>query len=421
MANKYTNRDLWEYDFKESDNYKSANQNRLNAERAVADYGPFQYLRQQDYDNAINAKLNQGKFSYDLNADALYQQYKENYISQGKQAMMDAMGQAAAMTGGYGNSYAATVGNQTYQGYLTNLNNMIPQLQQMALDRYNAESNRLSENLSVLQADRANALSEHELGYNKLIADRDYYANNADSIYNRDLSLYNSKFNANNDAYWNEYNAGYKAEQDAIANALAQKQYQLQADAQKIAELQAGVKRDSKGNIVSVASVDDEEEFSRYTYAGVNEENGKSIFYKDGEKYEFDRGINPYGVGSNPDAANGTFANGYQPDNVGGKKLSKTGEKKLVNGVEQNIWQTKNGNKYYWDGTKGKYVELSVDDATQNIKKFIDNLTPESQHDAIARNMYGSYSDYVDKMTDEALEKGKLSEEEAKYVIRTLL
>ena len=255
MANKYTTRDLWEYNFdKNSDaDYVNYNQLASNAENTVANYGDPKYARQQDIESAINAKLNQGKFSYDINGDVLYQQYKDNYINQGKQAMVDVMGQASAMTGGYGNSYAATVGNQTYQGYLTNLNNMIPQLQQMALDRYNAESNRLTENLNVLNADKANYLTEWQLGYNKAVADRNYYGERRDNAYKNALDSYNNQFTANNDAYWNEYNAGYKAEQDKIANANAAAQLKLQQDAQKIAELQAGVVRDKKGNIVSVA------------------------------------------------------------------------------------------------------------------------------------------------------------------------
>lgn len=267
MANKYTTRDLWEYNF-DKNNYADVvkyDQLVSNAESAVKNYGPFKYGRQQDYDNALNAKLNQGKFSYDINGDVLYQQYKDNFINQGKQAMVDTMGQAAAMTGGYGNSYAATVGNQTYQGYLTNLNNMIPQLQQMALDRYNAESNRLNENFNILGVDRQNALNEYESEYSKLVADRSYYGDRYDNSYKNTLDLYNNQFSANNDTYWNEYNAGYKAEQDKIANANAAAQLKLQQDAQKIAELQAGVVRDKNGKIVSVAKP------ANYTYSSYSD------------------------------------------------------------------------------------------------------------------------------------------------------
>ena len=58
--------------------------------------------------------LNRSPFTYDMNEDMLYQQYKDSYTRQGKLAMQDTMGQAAALTGGYGNSYATTAGQQTY-------------------------------------------------------------------------------------------------------------------------------------------------------------------------------------------------------------------------------------------------------------------------------------------------------------------
>lgn len=254
MASKYTNRNLMEYDFDENDyaNLVTSKQQMTAADNAVKNYGDPKYARQQELENAINARQNLGKFSYDINGDALYQQYKDNYITQGKQAMMDTMGQAAAMTGGYGNSYAATVGNQTYQGYLQNLNNMIPQLQQMALDRYNAESNRLSENISILNADKANYLTEWELGYNKRVGERDYATTNYHKLYDNTLDNYNNQITANNEAYWNEYSAGYQAEQDSIANQRAAAELKLKQDAQTIAEMQAGVVRDKNGNIVSV-------------------------------------------------------------------------------------------------------------------------------------------------------------------------
>ena len=80
--------------------------------------GDYTPTWQSPLNDLIQQIQNREKFSYDLNADALYQQYKDQYTTQGKLAMMDTMGQAAAMTGGYGNSYAQSVGQQAYQGYL---------------------------------------------------------------------------------------------------------------------------------------------------------------------------------------------------------------------------------------------------------------------------------------------------------------
>lgn len=89
-------------------------------------------------------------FSYDINSDALYQQYKDQYASLGKLAMQDTMGQAAALTGGYGSSYASTAGNQAYQSYLSQLNEIVPELYGMARDQYNSDKQDLYNQYALL-------------------------------------------------------------------------------------------------------------------------------------------------------------------------------------------------------------------------------------------------------------------------------
>lgn len=103
----------------------------------------FESQWQDSLNQAMDKILNREKFSYDLNGDALYQQYKNQYMTQGKQAMMDTMGVASAMTGGYGNSYAQTAGQQTYQGYLQGLNDKVPELYQMARNAYDSDTDEL--------------------------------------------------------------------------------------------------------------------------------------------------------------------------------------------------------------------------------------------------------------------------------------
>ena len=134
-------------------------------------------------------------FSYDFNADALYQQYKDKYIQQGKMAMADTIGQASAMTGGYGNSYAATVGNQAYQASLQNLNDIIPELYQMAYDRYNQEGQDIRNNIAMLMADKDSYLKDWEIGYNTRkdavdLANTNYYKNT--DVYNSERDTKNS-------------------------------------------------------------------------------------------------------------------------------------------------------------------------------------------------------------------------------------
>lgn len=99
----------------------------------------LQYLR----DEALQAYLNREDFQYDLNGDALYRQYKDRYTQMGRVAMQDTMGQAAALTGGYGSSYAQNVGQQAYNSYLQQLGDVVPELYQLAYDRYRDKGDRL--------------------------------------------------------------------------------------------------------------------------------------------------------------------------------------------------------------------------------------------------------------------------------------
>ena len=265
--NKYTNIDLSKYSagYKASQDVINAQNQKLAAENAVKNYGDFNYGKQDAYDQAINALTNREKFSYDLNGDALYQQYKDQYITQGKQAMMDTIGQASALTGGYGNSYAATVGNQTYQGYLQQLNNKIPELYQLALEKYNSEGDQLAQTYGVLAQDRQNAYGEWGDKYNRLVGERDYSSNEYNNAYNRDYTTWNDNKTYDTSQYWNEYNTGYQADRDAIADAQWQKQFdeakrqydeQMALQKQQLAASQA--RSYSSGGSVSDSGSDDE-------------------------------------------------------------------------------------------------------------------------------------------------------------------
>ena len=123
--------------------------------------GEYQSTWQDQLNQIISQIQNREKFSYDLNGDALYQQYKDQYTTQGKLAMMDTMGQAAAMTGGYGNSYAQSVGQQAYQGYLQQLNNKVPELYQLALNQYNQEGQALYDQASLIAGMEDMAYGRH--------------------------------------------------------------------------------------------------------------------------------------------------------------------------------------------------------------------------------------------------------------------
>ena len=218
--NPYTNISLSQFDsgYQKSDDVLAAEKKKTGAENAVSSYGDYGYGKQGTLDEVINKILNREEFSYDLNGDALYQQYKDKYIQQGKMAMQDTMGQAAAMTGGYGNSYAATAGNQAYQAHLENLNDVIPELYQMAYDRYNQEGQDLYNQYSMLSDDKSMDYGMWSDKYNQLVADRDYYGNEANNAFNKDYGVWSDNRDYDTNQYWNETNFGYGQERDKIAD-----------------------------------------------------------------------------------------------------------------------------------------------------------------------------------------------------------
>ncbi len=176
-------------------------------------YTPSVYQRTYDTsatEAALKAALGdiQGykDFQYDLNGDLLYQQAVDNYSMLGQQAMADATANAAALTGGYANSYAASVGNQAYQQYLTQVNNMIPQFQQMALNTWQSGFDRLMGVYDAVSQQLANELNLENMAF---------------SIWNANESNAANAFNMNES---NRYNAWQSNEQNAYNSWLANEQ-----------------------------------------------------------------------------------------------------------------------------------------------------------------------------------------------------
>lgn len=104
---------------------------------------------------------NREKFSYDFNADPLYQNYKDAYTKAGNEAAMNAAAAVSANTGGYGNSYAGTAAAQANQQYLTQMNNMIPQLADAALRKYQMETEDLYNKFGMYQSEENRLYGQH--------------------------------------------------------------------------------------------------------------------------------------------------------------------------------------------------------------------------------------------------------------------
>ena len=107
-------------------------------------------------------------FSYDVGSDPLYQQYRDRYTQLGQQSMRDTMGQAAALTGGYGSSYAQGVGQQAYDRYMQGLADKVPELYSAAYSRYRDEGNDLAQQYSMARDIESTAYSRQQDAYSRL-------------------------------------------------------------------------------------------------------------------------------------------------------------------------------------------------------------------------------------------------------------
>lgn len=137
-------------------------------------------------------------FSYDPASDPVYNSYAQSYRRRGRLAMRDTMGQAAALTGGYGSSYAQSVGQQQYDSYLQSLGEALPELYGMAWQRYNAEGDalktawELASERSEVRRESAGEAAEREAAAQK--SAETARRGNYDRLYKL---IYNSGYNPN--------------------------------------------------------------------------------------------------------------------------------------------------------------------------------------------------------------------------------
>lgn len=171
---------------------------------------------------------NRDPFEYDLMDDPMYQQYRDQYIREGKRAMEDTAAQTAAMTGGYGSTYGATAAQQSYDRYLEGLNDVVPQLEQNAYGRYRDELGDLFDEMTALQQEESRLFGQYatERGFSQ--ADRDFAynamvaamgQNNYENEFDRGIFESDRDFDFNAD--YTDWQKEQTERQAAIENALA--------------------------------------------------------------------------------------------------------------------------------------------------------------------------------------------------------
>lgn len=182
------------------------------------------------YSDKVDAMMgkieNRDPFQYDFNTDPLFQNALASAMQSGQTAMQDTIGQASALTGGYGSSYATSAGNQAYNQMVTDAYAQLPEYYQLAMQAYDTETQNLYNQLGMYQ-------TADDTEYGRLSNAYNMNYNQAQNMYNQEYSNFwdTNNYNLNVDEY--NANQAYKAAslaQDA-AQFNAKMNYQQYQDA----------------------------------------------------------------------------------------------------------------------------------------------------------------------------------------------
>ena len=213
-------------------------------------YGSFEYgIPQPEYTNRYDDTIqdllgqivNREDFSYDPEKDPLYGQYRKQYAREGQRATADALGAAAAASGGIASSYANTAAAQAGNYYAAQMTDKIPELYQLAYNKYLSDYNMKLSDLGAVQgAEQSdydkflNELQQYNTNrtfdYNAWLDEYNMIANNLQTAsgleqleytkYLNDLNQYNTDREFNYGQLLDEINSQTAERQEAMNNAL---------------------------------------------------------------------------------------------------------------------------------------------------------------------------------------------------------
>ncbi len=157
-------------------------------------------------DALLDKIVNRKEFDYDPEQDIVYRAYRDQYNREGDKSLRDTMGNMTGLTGGFVNSAAVTAGAQAEQQWKDALMDRIPELAQIAYDRYVGDYNMNRNALSDVQNQHAQAF-QREYGVNRdNISDLRY--NNALDVERNDKNYDRGRQerldNEENTRYWYE-------------------------------------------------------------------------------------------------------------------------------------------------------------------------------------------------------------------------
>lgn len=190
------------------------------------------------YDEQINDTaqdiIARDPFSYDSANDPLYKYFANMYQRNGERAMRDTLGELSARTGGLASSYAGSMAQGSYNEYMQGLNDIVPELYNLAYSIYQNEGDEQRANLEMLQA----------------LEQGDY------AKYRDLLSQWNTDRSFDYGLLSDQIGLDYQRERDALSDAQDARewQYKLQQDAEKTA---SGAGASSNGNYTGAGGGDE--------------------------------------------------------------------------------------------------------------------------------------------------------------------
>ena len=191
-------------------------------------YGP-------QLDSILQQITNPKEFKYSFDGDELFKYYADLYTQKGKQASQDAMGQAAQLTGGYGNSYGQQVGQQTYDQYLLNLYDKGMELRDRAYQQHQDQLADQYNQYNVLAGQDATDYGRYRDTVGDWQADRDYLTGRYDTERNYDYNQYRDlvgDWQADRDYAAGRYDTERNFDYNAYTDAANRAEQQYQFDAQ---------------------------------------------------------------------------------------------------------------------------------------------------------------------------------------------
>lgn len=331
----------------------------------------------------MNKIMNREEFVYDADSDQLFQQALASAMNSGKTAMQDTIGQASALTGGYGSTYATSAGNQAYNAFIEDAYDNLPEYYQMALQAYQIEGEEMYKQLGMFSDADA-----REWG--------------------RTMDAYNATSQYRNQAY----NEAYTLHQDSITNAYNSANFQLNENGQLV---------NNAFNIYNVSSNEYEKSYAK----DYDEWNAKVQQATTNAGFEntdwwnqtnFDEGVRQY---------NETFDYQKERDAVKDSQWQQEfAETKRVNDAQiAKMYSSGSGG----GGSGGRvytYQEMEKAANSDSTKLFIASvLTPNefsrrgNQATLDKKTMrFDTYDQYVEEVMESKYKAGSLTEREVAYL-----